>query len=807
MLQWESLSDLDVEVLVRDLFAAEWKTHVESFRRGPDGGIDLRVLGPTDPPLSLTQHQEILAQVKHYPDANLSRLRTAFKAEARRSIVKRSGIKYIAVTTAKMSVDAKSKIAALFNPPLDLANIYGREDLEALLVRHEKVKLEHLRLWLTDTTTLRAVLHGREHKFREYLMQQIERQAPLLVPTRHFEQARTILQHEGCVIVAGPPGVGKTSTALLLAALMIKEGRQLIVANDSLDDAERLMDRSLPQALFYDDFLGSSLHTAFFSGKNEDKRLARLVEEAGEGGDLRIILTTREYVLAAARQVHPRLSERRIDLTRLIIDASELDMHERAEILYRHIYFSDWKSVLDAGSPDRWIKILRHPLYNPRLISLYTKAYRPMPGAPSELRDEFVKGLTRAFEDPTELWRNVYDDHLSAWQRNLLLTVITIPYYANVDDLIEITSSWSQSVGLAQKTTSEWKRELRVLDGDFLSMYTRDSDTMAQVSNASIATYIFYRLSRDLPSILAILRSAVIFEQVQNVWSIVGASFDEQLREAWLDDEAREVVGSAPPRVYSTRERDLLRDAFRDAMLETLAVGYYSYHPSLGTRARRWELISSSNIARRLPIILHICSSLKIWDDQLTYAAMHEFVSSLRHLSGSSDDVLEAIQEIREDYPDLPLVAEMDAAAERFFFEQLSDGSSFSYAVRFLHLIGASDRVAGLAQQLRDAIRAYAFDRRLLDYAVRWDEELEYGAFAEAAELIGADVQVELAALKAALTDAYRRSTRKSARDEGLASPRVHEKQGPTRTDQGDTSLPAARLAARTYFGKKRAGP
>jgi hypothetical protein len=115
---WEALSDHDVEILVRDLLSAEWKVHIESFRRGPDGGIDLRVSGPSGPPLNLAPTYRVIIQVKHYPNASLARLRTAFRKEAKRRLAD-SNTKYIIATTARLSPKAKHDLANLFQPPLE----------------------------------------------------------------------------------------------------------------------------------------------------------------------------------------------------------------------------------------------------------------------------------------------------------------------------------------------------------------------------------------------------------------------------------------------------------------------------------------------------------------------------------------------------------------------------------------------------------------------------------------------------------------------------------------------------------------
>src|SRR5947207_14738998 len=53
MQNFEELSDYDFARLVADLLSAHWRVDVDTFPRGRDGGVDLRVLGPTGVPLRL----------------------------------------------------------------------------------------------------------------------------------------------------------------------------------------------------------------------------------------------------------------------------------------------------------------------------------------------------------------------------------------------------------------------------------------------------------------------------------------------------------------------------------------------------------------------------------------------------------------------------------------------------------------------------------------------------------------------------------------------------------------------------------
>lgn len=590
MIHWEHLSDLDVENVVRDLCAAEWDVHVESFRRGPDDGIDLRASGPIPNILAETR-DVIIGQVKHYPNASISRVLTAFRKEANREGTAKADI-YVAITTARLSVLDKEKISAELAVCKRPAIIFGREDLEGLLQRHRAVYRKYFQLWLCSSDMIETILRNKERLRQGLLFRRIDKEAPLLVQTSFFVAASKVLSTEGTVILSGGPGVGKSTTALLLILDLMKRGWEPVVAVNRLEDAESLLDPTKKQVVFYDDFLGRSLATSFLD-KNEDRLLYELIVESAENPNLKLVLTTREYILSSAKMQYERLDSPRIDLTRVLVEARRLSYDERAEMIYRQLYNSEFYEVLEARpSTALWVSVVGHRNFNPRLCRMYRDDLsRRVKGKKVSINgEEYIAGLISTLDDPSELWRHLYESQLSVTSRCLLQTLFTMAAtYPSLEDVVIFAASWQAENNVVVKD-EDWISAIRLLDGDLVAISGNGKiGNVLTFANQSIGDYIAYRLQCEPKAVLSLLNSAVLFLQVQQLWQIARRWFDESEQDVLRDSFT--VVGKPGMQGADFRSVPLeeWQEGFSRAIARTFPRGHYSGHPAWGGRPGRWK--------------------------------------------------------------------------------------------------------------------------------------------------------------------------------------------------------------------------
>ncbi|WP_246091945.1 TIR domain-containing protein [Aliirhizobium smilacinae] len=151
-----NLSHGDFENLVRDLVGRAIGVRFEAFAAGPDGGIDGRYIDPSG---------KTILQAKHYQASKFSDLKRAMVKE-RASIDRLEAERYILATSQPLTPANKTALRDVIGPSLrSEADIFGIDDLVALLRQNPDLVTVHEKLWMQSAPVLETILTSALDKY------------------------------------------------------------------------------------------------------------------------------------------------------------------------------------------------------------------------------------------------------------------------------------------------------------------------------------------------------------------------------------------------------------------------------------------------------------------------------------------------------------------------------------------------------------------------------------------------------------------------------------------------------------------
>jgi HSP20 family molecular chaperone IbpA len=508
---FRELSPDDFEHLVRDLLQKQLGVTLESFTSGRDKGIDLRY--SADPSSTL------IAQCKHYAGSNYSTLYSHLKLKesAKVHILKPS--RYIVATSLGLTPDNKESIRSLFDPYCkSTADVLGRDDLNDLLGKYPQIEQQHFKLWLTSSTVLQKLLASSIFNQSELEVERIKRKLRLYVANVSFEEARRILEKSHYCIVAGIPGIGKTTLAEMLVVDYLSRGYEVIKIASNMSEAFEVYRRDRKQLFYYDDFLGQTSLVDKL-GKNEDQSILKFIDSVHHSKESRLLLTTREYILKQAKATYEKLGASEVDSEKCVISLESYSNFQKAKILANHVYFSNLSEEHKANllADQNYSKIINHPNYNPRIIEMMT-GFASKPEHEGETyTDTFIRNLN----DPSTIWNHAFKNQISEAARTLLIVLLTLPNVVHHDDLEQAFTAYYHHQAIKHNFSTkplDFRNALLELEGNFISIEIKDSQSFITPHNSSVLDFLHGFVEANPSTVKDLCESTVFFQQGMRLW-------------------------------------------------------------------------------------------------------------------------------------------------------------------------------------------------------------------------------------------------------------------------------------------------
>jgi hypothetical protein len=300
---------------------------------------------------------------------------------------------------------------------------------------------------------------------------------------------------------------------------------ELIVVSEDVLEADNVYCESRKQVFVYDDFLGrTDLREKL--GKNEDSRIVQFIKRVGKSPNHRFILTTREYILRAARIRYDRLDVDDINPLNLVLGISSYTEFQRGLILYQHLAFYDGISAADIQdfvSNRRYWQVVRHPNYTPRHIAdalgQIERRYRES-GARIVLADDLLAVL----DNPTHMWTHALKE-LSSDAQRLFLTLVLLPEHVSTEVLRAAYTSQTAA------RSEPFMDSLRSVEGSFVTIekHSRPRSSVVGFRNPSLQDFANKYLDGNPDVIDALLSVPVFYEQIIGVFSLAMAQSENKM--------------------------------------------------------------------------------------------------------------------------------------------------------------------------------------------------------------------------------------------------------------------------------------
>ncbi|MGY3202750.1 nSTAND3 domain-containing NTPase [Streptomyces sp. TE5632] len=495
------LTDFDFEAVCKDVFQEEFGVRLEIFASGADGGVDLRHIYPDG--------SSLIIQCKHWHRSTRAKLvEHVTKVEAAK-VARLNPARYILATSLTLTRGAKDKLFTALQPYVKSPDdIYGKDEIDALLRKHELVVRRHLRLWLTSASVLNSLLVKNIVTRSQALVGELEQTLLTYADNPSYSRALEILEEKRVCVIAGIPGIGKTTLAHILCAQYLSDGYELVEISEDVEEANKIWDDEVRQVYYYDDFLGQTTLDEKL-GKNEDSRLLSFMKRVARDPRKRFILTTREYILAQAKQRYERLDRHSFDAQMCVLDLVDYTFQCRASILYNHVYNSPLPASVKASfaSPAVYRPIIEHRNFNPRIVAATLAEAELLSDEPDHAPSDILANL----EDPQRLWDHIVTHQLSDTDVKLLKVVFSFLSNVRFKDLQGLWGEYGES-------QRDLKKTLSILDGTMLKTLELDWEIYVGFHNPSVRDYFVNLIQSDVTELVSLMGLVRYFEQFETLW-------------------------------------------------------------------------------------------------------------------------------------------------------------------------------------------------------------------------------------------------------------------------------------------------
>ena len=516
---FSTLNDKEFENISLDLISRDRDKRYERFKVGKDGGVDGRFYKDDG--------KEEIVQCKHYLKTGLAGLISSLKKKNSSGNTESDKVKilnpkrYIFITSLPLSRTNKQEIKDIFKPYIRKDNdIYGQEDLNDLLKNNSDIEENHYKLWISSTTVLKRIMNNAIKGRSEFLLASIKDKSKFYVLTDNHNKALKNLEKAHVVIIAGEPGIGKTTLANHLALKYIEKGFEFYSIENSINEAEDIFEPDTKQFFYFDDFLGANYLEAIENKK--DSHIMSFIERIKKNKNKRFVLTSRTNIFNRGLLLSDTFKNKHIEKDEFIIKIDTLKDIDKARILYNHIWHSSLnEDYIDELYKDKRYKvIINHKNFNPRIIEFITNIDTDIVSG-----TEYWSYIQDKLNNPSDIWKNTFDIQSDEFVRSLVSLTVFNGNEIEEEALKSAYKRYSKLIKLQNPShiSKEFDSVIEEVVKYFLNRTQKyDKSIEYSLFNPSIADFILNRYGDDGDRLIQIYLSLHSVKSLNNLYSSKG---------------------------------------------------------------------------------------------------------------------------------------------------------------------------------------------------------------------------------------------------------------------------------------------
>ena len=526
----------EFESLCRDILEIrESPITFTTYRRGRDGGIDIK---------STNTVNKIIGQCKLYNPNNYSALKAALKKEVAKC-KRQKPDRYILCINFNLNVEEANEILELFKDYI----IHEEDILDGIklnkFLNPKSSEYQHLlkaysKLLVPNLNyveiALENIVNKKFYNKTKSFFKTIEKEHKLYHNTIILKSCIERLEENKILILIGNPGIGKTTTAKMIANYFCHQRINILfLDNNDFPEVEGLYDDN--QLIIVDDFWGQNFSPNLKKGSNL-REFNRIIEDYKNNSNRYLLLTSREYIIKDVWNSSEFDTKEILENEKYLIDLNEYSEEDKVKIFLNHLLFFDFKKEYFSylKYDDILENIIRHRNYSPRHIEYFIKQYLKNEEAN---RYTFFKGFYKYLDSPQEYWNNNFGKLNETSQLILLIILISSDPINKIDleKTFEATQESTRRVLNKNIRPTDFENELILLEDFYIVSDKSDysNQILIRFQSPGIKDYLLeYLRTKGKTWIRPLIKNVPFFNQLNFIFSTKDDEIDDYDSDTYL---------------------------------------------------------------------------------------------------------------------------------------------------------------------------------------------------------------------------------------------------------------------------------